>query len=120
MQLIKSYFRRRSNAIRHRAICAAFNEERVLSRFIAKDVRREIRIVNIDDIESGFIIAQIRTNNLLYMRNKLTLKQSFGEPQRISLDALWDWTGQSWGGLADGTTIADHVESTAISTENAG
>jgi hypothetical protein len=27
----------------------------------------------------------------------------------LRIDELWHWTGKSWGGLADGTSIVDQV-----------
>ncbi|MEO1085579.1 MAG: hypothetical protein AAFY88_15165, partial [Acidobacteriota bacterium] len=32
-------------------------------------------------------------------------EESFSEPERISLGRLWHWTGQTWGGLPDGTSL---------------
>lgn len=80
MQAIKNFFRDRSNAKRVEMIRAAFNDGKTLSRFVARDVRREIKVVNIDEIDSGFNIAQIRTNNILYVSKKLAIEQPFAKP----------------------------------------
>lgn len=82
-----------------------------VSRFVARDVKREVLVVSAEEIDAGFITAQIRTINVLYRSKGLVEKQGFGPPERIEVDKLWDWTGQSWGGLADGTSIVDHIES---------
>ncbi|TWT75786.1 hypothetical protein CA13_73590 [Planctomycetes bacterium CA13] len=120
LQAIKTFFRERGIAKRNEVIRSAFADKRVLSSFIAKDVRREIKLVDIEEIESGFVVAQIRTNNILYMCNKLADEQHFSEPQRIAIDKIWEWTGQSWGGLPDGTSIADGVQSDSPSPLNDG
>ena len=102
--------RARSVRKRNDVIRSAFNDERVLSRFVARDVKRQVKLVNIDEIESGFIVAQIKTTNILYLRNKLAEDQPFGSPQRLAIEEIWEWSGQPWGGQPDGTSIADHVE----------
>ena len=109
LKTIRNFLRERSNARRIGVIRAAFNEGRTLRRFVAKDVRREIQIVSIDKIEAGFIVVKTRTNNILYLKNKLVQEESFGEPQRMAIDKLWAWTGEGWGGLPDGTSIGDRA-----------
>lgn len=108
---IRNFFERRSRERRIYAILASFHSGKPLSRFIARDVRREILVVNIDEIESGFIVAMVRTNNLLYRSKQLTTEKPFDEPERIPIEGMWSWTGQSWGGLPDGTSIVDHIQS---------
>ncbi|MEM7455586.1 MAG: hypothetical protein AAF456_14630 [Planctomycetota bacterium] len=88
----------------------AFETGKPISRFIARDVRREILVVNIDELSSGFIIARTRTSNLFYLSKKLTEMREFGKPERISIEDIWNWTGQSWGGLPDGTSIVENRE----------
>lgn len=110
---IRNFLEKRSHAKRMNAIRASFHSGKPLSRFIARDVRREILIVNIDEIESGFIVAKVRTNNLLYLSKQLAAEKRFGEAKRIPIEGMWNWTGQSWGGLPDGTSIVDHIQSSA-------
>ena len=80
-----------------------------MSRFIAKDVKREVLVVSNDEIGDGFVTVKMRTNNILYLRGGLTKETDFGPPERVAIDDLWRWSGKSWGGLADGTSIVDHI-----------
>jgi hypothetical protein len=86
-----------------------FREGRTLSRFIAPDVRRDIQIVSAARIDDGFITARVRTSNVLYVSKGLTSKPEFEPPREMRLDEIWTWTGKSWGGLADGTSILEHL-----------
>ena len=120
LKAIKNFLHSRSQQRMVSEIRAAFKTGEPLSRFVARDVRREILVINIDEIESGNITAKIRTNNLLYLSKNLTGESEFGEPQRMPIKEIWNWTGQSWGGLPDGTSIVDHVESNAHNPCNDG
>ena len=92
---IRNWFRRRW-----------YREGRILSRFIADDVRREILIVSAAKIEEGIVTGRVRTTNLLYRSRGLVPEPEFGPPQELRIGAMWLWTGQSWGGLPDGTSLA--------------
>jgi hypothetical protein len=83
-----------------------YREGRTLSRFIAKDVRREILIVSAAKVEEGIITGRIRTTNLLYVSGGLVPEPEFGPPQELRIGELWVWTGRPWGGLPDGTSLA--------------
>ena len=76
-----------------------------MSQFIAKDVRRDVEIVSVDELDNGFTTARLRTTNVLYQSYNLIEDNDFSEPERIALDKLWEWTGHNWGGLPDGTSI---------------
>ena len=89
----------------------AFHIGKTLSSFIARDVRREILVVNIDELDSGYIVAKVRTTNVLYLSKRLTAEKQFGEAERVPIEGMWNWTGQSWGGLPDGTSVVDHIQS---------
>jgi hypothetical protein len=91
---IQTWFRRRR-----------FREGRTLSRFIARDVRREILIVSVARIEEGIITGRVRTTNVLYLSHDLIPQPEFEPPRELRVKEMWDWTGQSWGGLSDGTSI---------------
>lgn len=95
---IQSWFRR-----------LRFREGRTLSRFIARDVRRDIQIVSAARIDDGFITVRVRTSNVLYVSKGLTAKAEFDSPREMRLDEIWTWTGKSWGGLPDGTSIVEHL-----------
>jgi hypothetical protein len=95
---IQSWFRHRR-----------FREGRTLSRFIARDVCRDIQIVSTARIDDGFITARVRTSNVLYISKGLTAKPEFEPPSEMRLDEIWKWTGKSWGGMPDGTSIVEHL-----------
>ena len=83
---------------------------RVLSRFVARDVRRDIKIVSVDNLDSGAILAQVRTNNVLYLSKGLAPQQDFSEPTILDVATMWKWSGKPWGGLPDGTSIVDQLQ----------
>lgn len=83
-----------------------YREGRTLSRFIARDVRREILITSAARVEEGIITGRVRTTNLLYRSRGLAPEAEFGPPQELRIDEMWHWTGQPWGGLPDGTSLA--------------
>ncbi|QDU47003.1 hypothetical protein Mal52_55310 [Symmachiella dynata] len=102
---IKNIFRQLIKR-RHRKI---YRDECVLSRFIARDIRRDVMILSAHDIDDGFITARIRTTNVMYVSRGAVPSLAFGPLQRIAIDQLWVWSGQPWGGLSDGTSIADKI-----------
>ena len=120
LQALRRFFHKRNQQRRINVIRAAFESSEPLSRFIARDVRREILVINIDEIDSGFIVAQSKTDNLLYLSKNLSEKSNFGEPERIAIENMWNWSGESWGGLADGTSIVDHIQSDANNPQKDG
>jgi hypothetical protein len=87
-----------------------FREGKTLSRFIARDVRREILIVSAARLEEGIITGRERTTNVLYVSKGLTAQSEFGPPREVQIKEMWSWTAKSWGGLPDGTSIVDHVK----------
>lgn len=86
-----------------------FREGSILSRFIARDVRREILIVSTERIERGIITGRVRTTNLLYLSGGLISQPEFELARELCIDEMWKWTGQSWGGMPDGRSIVDHL-----------
>jgi len=117
---LKRFFQERSKTKRMNHIRAAFESGEPISRFIAKDVRRQILIVGIDEIDSGFVVARTKTDNLLYASKNLAPETEFGGPERIQIDRIWEWTGNPWGGLPDGTSIVDHIQVTPDIQRNDG
>ena len=87
-----------------------YRSGKVISRFIAKDVKREIEIVSADEVDDGYLTVRMRTWNLLYAAKNLVKPEPLGEPQRVAIEELWKWSGQSWGGLPDGTSITSKSE----------
>ena len=84
-----------------------YREGSTLSRFIACDIRRDILIVSTTSIDDGIIIGRVRTMNVLYLSRCLIPEPEFEPARELRIDGMWDWTGKSWGGLADGTSIVD-------------
>jgi len=71
---------------------------RIITHWLAKDVRRDVEVVDCSEIEAGRILGKTRTWNVLYASKGLKAEPSFGEPQQLDLRHLWDWTGEPWGG----------------------
>jgi hypothetical protein len=69
-----------------------------VTRFLAPDIQREVRVLDTSELEEGFITARVRTWNLLYAEGGRVEKPDFGEPERVCVDSLWNWTGEPWGG----------------------
>jgi hypothetical protein len=83
---------------------------RIVSKFIARDIRRDIWIISADRIDEGVIVGQVRTNNILYLSKGLVEEQGFSKPIKLDITNMWEWSGEPWGGLPDGTSIADHFK----------
>lgn len=94
LQPIRHWFRKRR-----------YRVGRTLSGFIARDIRRDVEIVATPRLNEGFITARIRTTNVLYQSKGLVPMSEFESPREIALVDLWNWTGQVWGGLPDGTSL---------------
>ena len=86
-----------------------FREGKVLSRFIACDVRRDILVVSAARIDEGIITGRVRTTNVLYLSKGLLPEPELEPARELYIDEMWHWTGEGWGGLPDGTSIVDHL-----------
>src|SRR5437762_12059111 len=91
-------------------------EGKTISRFIARDVRRDIIIVSAARIDEGIITGRVRTTNVLYVSHHLADESEFEAPRELRIEKMWDWTGQSWGGLPDGTSIVDRLHDGSASS----
>jgi hypothetical protein len=85
-----------------------YREGKTLSQFIARDVRRDILIISAARIDEGIVICRVRTMNVLYVSRGLVPQPAFEPERELHIDEMWHWTGKSWGGLPDGTSILDH------------
>lgn len=94
LKALKNWLRRRK-----------YKEGKIVSRFIARDVRRDVLVLSTARIDEGVITGQVRTTNLLYLASGLTSQPEFGPAGDLLIDELWHWTGKSWGGLPDGTSL---------------
>jgi len=71
---------------------------KIITRFVARDIRRDVEVVDASQIERGVIRARTRTWNLLYAAHGVSSKPPFGDVRMIMLRDLWKWSGESWGG----------------------
>jgi len=96
LKRIQQWFRRRK-----------YREGATITRFIARDIRRDIQVVSAVRLDEGIITGRVRTTNLLYLSNGLVPQPDFDPPRELRIDEMWNWTGASWGGLPDGTSLVD-------------
>src|SRR5687768_962166 len=87
-----------------------FREGKLLSRFIGRDIRREILIISVAKLDDGIVTARVRTTNILYLSNGLVPVPEFEPAREIRIDEMWRWTGKSRGGLPDGSSLVDRLE----------
>jgi hypothetical protein len=111
---IRGIFRKFQGWYRRRT----YREGKTFSRFIARDVRRDILIVSAACIDEGIITGRVRTMNLLYLTHALIPAPEFEPPRELRIDEMWNWTGHSWGGLPDGTSMVDHLRADGDPTDN--
>jgi hypothetical protein len=71
-----------------------FREGGTISRFIARDVRRDILIVSATRIDEGIITGRVRTTNYFYLSGGAH-EPEFEPPRELSIKDMWHWTGQS-------------------------
>lgn len=75
-----------------------YRSGRVVSRFLAPDVRRDVLVVDASRIDAGVIVARVRTWNVLYAVQGLASAPPFGDAQVVDLAGVWEWSGAQWGG----------------------
>ena len=76
----------------------SFRKGAKLTRFIARDVRRDIEVLDDSRASEGIVVAKVRTMNVLYAAKGLAEEPEFGEPEIVSLSNAWEWNGPHWGG----------------------
>src|SRR5690242_19180340 len=86
-----------------------YREGKTLSRFIACDIRRDILVVSAAKVGQGIIVGRVRTTNLLYVLHGLVPEPEFEPERELRINEMWRWSGNQWGGLPDGSSIADRV-----------
>ena len=94
-QALRNHFRKRK-----------YRPGAMVTLFVARDIRRDVKVISADEIEVGYVIAEICTWNVLYTSRCLSEKPAFEPAKRVSLKELHYWSGESWGGLPDGTSFA--------------
>src|SRR5687767_2485543 len=87
LSMIRRWYRRR-----------LYRTGRVLTRFLAPDIRRDVEVVDASQIDAGLISARICTWNVLYAIKGIAAKPPFGEVRTVEIKDLWVWTGAPWGG----------------------
>ncbi|RYD85065.1 MAG: hypothetical protein EOP84_03695 [Verrucomicrobiaceae bacterium] len=93
------------NALRIWCLRRRYRVGKTISQFVAKDVRREVDVLDTRRLDEGFITARVRTTNILYQMSGLVAESEFEQAREIAIVDLWLWTGKSWGGLPDGTSL---------------
>jgi hypothetical protein len=73
---------------------------RIVFRFVAPDVQRDVEIVDASAIDAGLLTVRTRTWNVLYVIKGLSSEPGFGEVRTVALSDLWAWSGGLWGGPA--------------------
>ncbi len=71
---------------------------RLVTCFLAPDIRRDIEVVDVSQLEAGIISAKIRTWNVLYAAKGLAPEPPFGDVRSVKIKDLWIWAGELWGG----------------------
>ena len=80
----------------------------VVTEFIARDVRRDVEVVDVSSIEAGIISARVRTWNVLYAIKGIAPMPPFQDVRKIEIKDLWRWSGEPWGGpVPDSTDAAE-------------
>jgi hypothetical protein len=105
MSRIRKIFRAIQKWNRHRR----FPEGATLTRFIGRDLRREVQIVSSRRIDEGVVTARVRTTKILNFSRGVATKVAFEPARELCVEQMWDWPGESWDGLPDGTSIVDHL-----------
>jgi hypothetical protein len=82
----------------------AYSIGKIVTRFIAPDIRRDVDVVDTSEIESGVITVRTRTWNVLYHIKEIKEKPPFGDVRRIEIRDLWKWEGELWGGPVPDST----------------
>ena len=82
-----------------------YREGRILSGFIARDIRRDILIVSSAKVDDGFIIGRVRATNVLYLSAGLIPAPEFEPARELRIDEMWHWSGKSWDGLSGESSI---------------
>ena len=83
---------------------------RLISRFLAPDVRRDVEVVDASAIEAGQLTVRMRTWNILYVIKGLSPEPPFGDVQTVEIEKLWAWPGEPCGGPApEADDLAAHT-----------
>ncbi len=70
----------------------------IITHFIARDIRRDVEVIDDSEVDDGFVTVRIRTWNVLYTSRKITPEPDYSDPERHGIEELWSWDGALWGG----------------------
>jgi hypothetical protein len=85
------------NALRLRSRRKRYRVGATIVLWPAKDIRRDIEVVEASEVDEGFVTARVRTWNVLYATKGVSIPE-FSEPRRLKIDELLGWKGAPWGG----------------------
>lgn len=114
-----TFFRNMADALRRRRWRRTYQEGSTISRFIARNIRRDVEVASTARIDEGVIVARVRNTNVLCRYKGFIDEPTFSEASGFDLDVLWHWMGASWGGLPDGRSIAARLPAAAMVTDEA-
>jgi len=77
---------------------------KTLTHFIAKDVRRDVEIVDASRADVGVFTVRTRTWNVLYAIKGLEPQPPFEDLREVAIRDLWKWSGELWGGPVPSST----------------
>jgi hypothetical protein len=80
-----------------------------LTSLVARDVRREIEIVEVSELAPGQERARIRVSSLLSESTDTAAVPAFEAPRRVAITDLWTGTGQRRGGQSATTISAERT-----------
>ncbi|HEX8522443.1 MAG TPA: hypothetical protein VF669_09315 [Tepidisphaeraceae bacterium] len=81
-----------------------YRSGQTLTHFIAKDVRRDVEVVDASRAATGLLTVRTRTWNVLYAIKGLAPQPPYGEVREVAIRDLWKWSGESWGGPVPAST----------------
>lgn len=71
---------------------------RVITKFLAPDIRRDIEVVDVSQIDAGIISARIRTWNVLYAYRRNSPPPPYEDIREVNIKDLGEWKCESQGG----------------------
>lgn len=60
-----------------------------LTRFVAKDVRKDVLVVDVSRLDEDRLVVRTRTWNVLYVSKDLATVPPYGDPIEVGIDDLW-------------------------------
>lgn len=89
-----------------------YRPNQIVTHFIARDVRRDVQVIDVEEITKGIITVRTKTWNVLYAIKGIAEEPQFGEIRRIEIKHLWNWSGALWGGPVPNSIDSNKIEAT--------